>query len=74
MNADVRKCKECGIRLSTRNLTSRNSVFTNLCQRCYSHPPLEYRCHATTSSGNRCKFRITGPSKKLCKLHARGEK
>lgn len=65
-----RKCKECGIKLSTRNLTSRSKAFSNLCQRCFTHPKSEHRCHAKTTLGKRCKFRITGDSKKLCKIHS----
>ena len=72
MYIDVRKCTECENKLPSRNRNRKD--FTNLCQYCFTHPPLEKRCHAITSSGSRCKFRITGPSRKLCKLHARGEK
>ncbi len=67
-----RICKECEKKLPSRN--GNRKTFTNLCQHCFTHPPNEYRCHAITKTGTRCCFRITGTSKKLCKIHARRER
>ena len=75
MYVDKRKCLECGAKIPGRwSPASRRKQFTNVCQYCFTHPPDEHRCHATTTKGTRCSFRITGESKKLCKLHARREK
>ena len=71
MNAR-RMCKECGKKLPSRN--GNRKAFTNLCQRCFTHPPPEHRCQAITNAGTQCCFRITGASKKLCKIHARRER
>jgi hypothetical protein len=67
-----RTCKECGKKLPSRN--GNRKSFTNLCQHCFTHPPDEHRCHAITSKGTRCAFRITGESRKLCKIHSRRQK
>ncbi len=67
-----RVCKECGVKLPSRSGSKK--TFTNLCQYCFTHPPEEHRCHAVTTKGTRCSFRITGKSKKLCKIHARRQK
>ena len=70
MQPNTRRCLECNAKLQSRTGKKRRRVFTNLCQRCFTHPSDEHRCNAITRKGTRCAFRITGDSKKLCKLHA----
>mgnify|MGYP003112823768 CR=1 FL=1 len=62
------KCKNCNNKLGRRNHTSRKNSTTNLCFTCIRNPPIEYRCIATTSKGERCKV-IKFRENDYCKTH-----
>ena len=64
----IRNCLQCGIKLGTRNYTSRGSKITHFCQGCFSKPKDEDRCMSLTSQKIRCKMRKLNNSE-YCTAH-----
>ena len=61
-------CLQCGAKLGTRNYTSRGKSITHFCQRCFSKPTDEHRCHGVTAKKEGCKCRKINGSD-YCKVH-----
>jgi len=54
------KCRDCGIKLRSRNIRKRRLngyKSRQLCQHCFGHPMEKDMCEKIKSNGERCKMR-----------------